>query len=1028
MFNLEPELDLSNLEPPEVIEVIRKNQPQTVIPPELEDEKIAVVAVIGSGITNYTGFKRAFRLAIDAFGNVRILGKKSKQQERSSRDNEETEKSEEILQVVENVGSEDQQVETGDGVWNTDEEKVDKDQTKPSKVKAAPTINDDKNRDLLLNTCEIDAFFAKSEAILFLNLSGADDPLKLLDAAEELQQSIQKSGLLPVWSTMKSIYCRYLLLIFSLSHVIFFSESRSSFNTNYLHLFRILDSVRLLIKPTMSKVLEKVGTLTKDWSYHARICSPRMLFLFEVDPGSSAYDLTAKNFHFGESDKKQAQLESQIYNIFRKCRLVTNISANSLFAIPSEEDYIFLFDKTAEKVSCLDTSPQEIYKETIAQACNMETTGDNLLTSLFPTCKSASGTSIQYLSGASLQGQSLYPVSYHTILNQFKEFILHHTRMALEKGFDDDSRRVAEHKHFFVVPTLGEWKIGFQILYDVLLNPGNKMKRVTEGFDKLMRYINVDSEYLHSQCSTIFPKIFAVYQRGLPEFYSEHTHRRRLTHAMNAYLTISRGHGILPWLNKLAEKCEQYWRRGRQQCEILSLFNHPCVNPLHRVPPDDSLEIYPAPELDSSLQEMKHNAGGRINSHCNCGRKEGYRDEPFTIREANFGFYQRIGKDCCDRLECIQFPVFTPTAKSELSLEDMLKILKLKSDAQQNDLNNKVCVEDKHSYASQLMEIDLRQDENEMGDECDDPSDVSQESQEMNEVSEEIQNDSTSKYDDSESASTAGTLVFENAEQASHNYSDQSEYLPGMIHSKSPIGLLPKFSSWSLLRLGMSSLYNHSSGISPRTGFLSGTHYLLPWDVQVKAEAGVSKPVPRIIRGRRHSTKPKPISDEFNVKVFFGYEYECHRGHRFMANDVDKIVNFNIGNVGLRESAAKIAGSDLPLYFNCPCKESRDGRTMIAQLLRVHIVTPKAPVHCMIFPKVQPASSPCPVFTPGISDPVKLAPSSYWVLRLPYCYVGDHQIYSPTTDDRSNSKLLKELISVKSMTKAETKLWENDNL
>lgn len=207
---------------------------------------------------------------------------------------------------------------------------------------------------------------------------------------------------------------------------------------------------------------------------------------------------------------------------------------------------------------------------------------------------------------------------------------------------------------------------------------------------------------------------------------------------------------------------------------------------------------------DSSLQEMKHNAGGRINSHCNCGRKEGYRDEPFTIREANFGFYQRIGKDCCDRLECIQFPVFTPTAKSELSLEDMLKILKLKSDAQQNDLNNKVCVEDKHSYASQLMEIDLRQDENEMGDECDDPSDVSQESQEMNEVSEEIQNDSTSKYDDSESASTAGTLVFENAEQASHNYSDQSEYLPGMIHSKSPIGLLPKFSSWSLLRLGMS--------------------------------------------------------------------------------------------------------------------------------------------------------------------------------------------------------------------------------
>jgi len=39
-----------------------------------------------------------------------------------------------------------------------------------------------------------------------------------------------------------------------------------------------------------------------------------------------------------------------------------------------------------------------------------------------------------------------------------------------------------------------------------------------------------------------------------------------------------------------------------------------------------------------------------------------------------------------------------------------------------------------------------------------------------------------------------------------------TEYLPGMLHSNSPAGLLPKFPSWSLLQLGDYSSYNPSTG------------------------------------------------------------------------------------------------------------------------------------------------------------------------------------------------------------------------
>ena len=39
-----------------------------------------------------------------------------------------------------------------------------------------------------------------------------------------------------------------------------------------------------------------------------------------------------------------------------------------------------------------------------------------------------------------------------------------------------------------------------------------------------------------------------------------------------------------------------------------------------------------------------------------------------------------------------------------------------------------------------------------------------------------------------------------------------TEYLPGMLHSSSPPGLLPKFPSWSILQLGEYTSYNPSTG------------------------------------------------------------------------------------------------------------------------------------------------------------------------------------------------------------------------
>lgn len=144
-----------------------------------------------------------------------------------------------------------------------------------------------------------------------------------------------------------------------------------------------------------------------------------------------------------------------------------------------------------------------------------------------------------------------------------------------------------------------------------------------------------------------------------------------------------------------------------------------------------------------------------------------------------------------------------------------------------------------------------------------------------------------------------------------------TEYLSGMIHTLSPpgdliihfpdittfninclpiLGLLPQFPSWSLICIGASSIYSHNSGLPEhsQSGFLSGTNFLLPWDVQVRLENAASWA--QSYDRNRNRRKPQPITTDtsdgqvFVLKIFVGYEYECLRGHRFMMNGPDKIL------------------------------------------------------------------------------------------------------------------------------------------
>lgn len=175
-----------------------------------------------------------------------------------------------------------------------------------------------------------------------------------------------------------------------------------------------------------------------------------------------------------------------------------------------------------------------------------------------------------------------------------------------------------------------------------------------------------------------------------------------------------------------------------------------------------------------------------------------------------------------------------------------------------------------------------------------------------------------------------------------------TEYLPGMLTLSSPPGLLPVYSSWSLVCLGASSLYSHNLGLSEshHPGFLSSTNYLLPWDVTVYSKTKQNWPHISKYSARGRRGRPTGNLPQFTVKVFIGVEYECSSGHRFMLAAPDRLLKATPGSI-VKDTGHKVAESDMPLYYPCACRAGK-----MAQLMRLHVVTPKAPVHCTLDPKV----------------------------------------------------------------------------
>lgn len=128
-------------------------------------------------------------------------------------------------------------------------------------------------------------------------------------------------------------------------------------------------------------------------------------------------------------------------------------------------------------------------------------------------------------------------------------------------------------------------------------------------------------------------------------------------------------------------------------------------------------------------------------------------------------------------------------------------------------------------------------------------------------------------------------------------------YLTGMTHSDSPVGLLPRFSSWSLISIGKFADYNDHTGLT-QPGFMPNHNFLIPWELVVSNNTVTSlhdKPSLRKNQNQKalvgdfdnNLNRQRKRVDSVTVRSYIGVEYECPCGHRFICSGPDRIVKLS---------------------------------------------------------------------------------------------------------------------------------------
>ncbi|PAV71352.1 hypothetical protein WR25_17679 [Diploscapter pachys] len=464
---------------------------------------------------------------------------------------------------------------------------------------------------------------------------------------------------------------------------------------------------------------------------------------------------------------------------------------------------------------------------------------------------------------------------------------------------------------------------------------------------------------------------------------------------------------------KLRNKCDQLWQGGMRGCEQLSLTGEPCQLPAHSTIGDASV-----PESEWT----NHRSNKTFISTCPCGRTQAVRQDPFTLYEANYLFYSTSFFPCCKQLEKYSFNVVADDDnEGEAQGEEWSNWFgKSNSFVDENEENSDAAME------KDMDEMKIKDDSSSDSSFLDDSLPVSDSSDRMTSsraddefgtstrrrptVNQEefrrLTPSTSSGVPTEETTNSTKESLISSVKRISRLRNNKVEFLEGVPHTLSP-QIPPLFPSWVLTCIGSGRLYSHSHGLRDHPNFKQFSESLLPVDVHLQidvnqwerdmqyvqamestSQAGLNE------RSRRMPRRNMQFDTE-RVKLFIGFDYECPRGHRFFATSTGEPLILPKTPASTRESMIKEAAeglldADLPLRRECTCRRKP---LQIAQLMRIHVVTPKAPVEVTIQPVIEIEDQPGQFITG--EPPLKLKWARYYILQLPFVYSGPNGAWLP---------------------------------
>ncbi|XP_051902437.1 nonsense-mediated mRNA decay factor SMG8-like [Hippocampus zosterae] len=814
----------------------------------------------------------------------------------------------------------------------------------------------------------IQALYNPDNRVLYLLLTSVCDGRQLLlRACRSASAGGGHAEAHDFWKGLERQHCLGLLYLFSVCHVLLLVHPNHTFDVTYDRLFRALDALRQKALPLLRAAV-KDCPVSKEWKVNCRPCPPRLLFVFQmsgtlkVPNGSEASIHPDKPKKHSPRRRLQHALEDQIYRIFRKSRVLTNQSGNCLFTVPANQAFVYVLPAS-------DEDPAGALLSQLRSNCILCEQDSGALVSGPRRYQQTRRSARQGAAEQSGAAGGAAPADC-----SLKEFLWQHVELVLtKKGFDDSVGRNPQPCHF-ELPSYSKWAQVALKLHRALAggddddgdDAAELAAKVQVQLKVLDGFLDADAKFSENRCQKALPVAHSAYQANLPHNYTTAVHKNQLAQALRVYSQHARGVAFQRYALQLHEDCYKFWSNGHQLCEERSLSDQHCVHKFHLLPQPGE-----PTDMDHNPPILNHNSRGRSTGSCNCGRKQAPREDPFDVQAANFEFYQALEEKCCGKLERIDFPIFQPSTPDPAPASNRAQRPPCEADA---DRLKEPGAAHSHTPGDTSLSLALSLGQS---------------------------TDSSGPYADS--ASAAGAPPDGQVQQKRPSLADRQpstvEYLPGMMHSGCPKGLLPKFSSWSLVKLGPAKSYNCHKGLE-QPGFLPGASFLLPWDLVIRSrceddpaeplDGGASSwPAPNKMPAGKRGGAGGPGRGrrrDDTARAYVGFEYEDGRGRRFIGSGPDKIVKA-LGPAGAKEPAGRVLNGDMPLYVPSP-SQGRGVKPHFAQLMRLFVVVPDAPLEVTLNPQVQPGPPPCPVFHPEQTD-VVLPADGLWVLRFPYAYATE---------------------------------------